>query len=271
LQRYVLANHKDVDRAKVRVAARSMRGPLKPSVHKMDWRSFVSKHGYRWSWALAAFDTAEARRELQCSLPKWIANAWTQPGDLGVSVHPDFGGDGACLACLYLPEGKVRNEDELVAQALGIPGRIAEVRTLLHLGTPVPADLLGQIAESLGLQLDDVQAFRDRPIRELYVHGICGGGLIPLGRAGKPHQNVHVPLAHQSALAGVLLAAKVARAAIGGDTGTTSVARIDVQRQVPPNIEQGARRRHDGRCLCEDADFIETYTAKYSDAQPTRS
>jgi len=264
LQRYVLANRKDVGRAKVRVAARLLRGTLRPRVHQIDWRTFVSKNGYRWSRVLAAFDSADARRELQSSLPRWIANAWTQVGDLGVSVHPCFGEDGACLACLYLPEGTVPNEDEVVAQALGIPARVADVRSLLHLGIPVPAEVLAQIATSLGLKPSDVLAFEGRPIRDLYLRGICGGGLIPLGRAGRPHPNVHVPLAHQSALAGVLLAAKLARVAAADETKMTTVARIDVQRQVPKAIEQNARRRNDGRCMCEDADFADTYRTKYS-------
>src|SRR5439155_8163962 len=104
----------------------------------MSWRSFVSTNGYKRAWALAAFDSAQARRELQASLPRWVANAWTQPGDLGVSVHPRFASRGACVTCLYLPDGPTLNEDQLVARALGISDRSAEVRNLLHLGTPVP-------------------------------------------------------------------------------------------------------------------------------------
>jgi hypothetical protein len=55
---------------------------------------------------------------------------------------------------------------------------------------------------------------RGRPIRELYVEGVCGGGLIPLGVIGLPRQELHVPLAHQSALAGVLLASALAKRAV---------------------------------------------------------
>src|SRR5439155_6646723 len=160
----------------------------------MSWRSFVSTNGYKRAWALAAFDSAQARRELQASLPRWLANAWTQPGDLGVSVHPQFGLSGACLSCLYLPDRVERNEDQLVADALGIPARVLEVRNLLHLGSPVERPLLLDVAKALGVSPEDAAAFEGRPIRELYVRGVCGGALVPLGR-GDPGR-VHVPLAH---------------------------------------------------------------------------
>ena len=45
--------------------------------------------------------------------PRRVANAWTQPGDLGVSSH-DFL-EGACVNCLYLPDGEQKNEDQIIA------------------------------------------------------------------------------------------------------------------------------------------------------------
>jgi Prokaryotic E2 family C/ThiF family len=264
LQRYVLAERDDVAKTKVELGMRAMGGTLKVLGHPMDWQTFVSTHGYRWSWVLASVDTAQARREIQSSLPRWVANAWTQVGDLGVSVHPRFGGPGACLACLYLPEGPAPNDDEVVAKALGIPDRVAEVRTLLHLAKPVPGPLLAQIEASLGLKPRDLAPFQDQPIRDLYVRGICGGGLLPLGGTNAANQDIHVPLAHQSALAGVLLAARLSREAAGRHRTSTSVARLDVQRRVPEYIEQPSLQRHDGRCICEDTDFVAEYRSKYS-------
>src|SRR6266403_734495 len=59
---------------------------------------FVRTAGYDWPHVLVALDTAADRRSVQASLPKWIANSWTQPGDLGLSVHGQFDGPGACLS-----------------------------------------------------------------------------------------------------------------------------------------------------------------------------
>ena len=59
-------------------------------------------------------------------------------------------------------------------------------------------------------------AFEGRPLRALYTEGFCGGAVIPLGEPGTPANEVHVPLAHQSALAGVLLAAAGVRMGLSG-------------------------------------------------------
>lgn len=263
LQRYVLGRLSDVGRPKVSVPGGGGAGRARFVRHQMTWRDFVSEFGFRWSWALAAFDNAQARRELQASLPRWVANAWTQPGDLGVSVHPQFASRGACVACLYLPNGPTLNEDQLVARALGIPDRWADVRNLLHLATPVPAVLLTDIARGLNLPEGALRPFEGQPIRDLYVRGVCSGALLQLTRPDGVTREIHVPLAHQSALAGVLLAARLARVAAGLGVQETRVARVDVQRPLGWEIDQPALRSSDGRCLCEDPDYVMTYRTKY--------
>src|SRR5262249_8213226 len=155
------------------------------------------------------------RRSVQATLPQWIANAWTQTGDLGISVHSRFDGKGACLACLYLPADRAPNEDEIVAAALGVPQLVVDVRTLLHTGSGVSRSFLEAVAQGLQLPSEEVLQYEGKSIRELYVEGVCGGGLIPLGTIGMPRQELHVPLAHQSALAGVLLAAALLGRASG--------------------------------------------------------
>jgi hypothetical protein len=264
LQRYVLATRTDVGRAKVQVARRAFRGNLRVQMHQTDWESFVSQFGYEWRYVLAALDSAADRKAVQASLPLWVANGWTQPGDLGVSVHPRFGSPGACLACLYLPDQRLPNEDELIARSIGLPDRVLDVRTLLHLGTPVPRALLEEVASALERPRDDLLRFEDRPIRDLYVQGICGGAVLPLGQAGRPRAEVHVPLAHQSALAGLLLASALAREAVGGGPSQTAVTRLDVLRPIGTDTLQAARRRGDGRCICEDRDYLGVYESKYA-------
>ena len=72
-----------------------------------------------------------------------------------------------------------------------------------------------------------------------------------------------VPLAHQSALAGVLLAAGLARSVIGRDPHATTITRVNVLRELGQDLSQTARRG-DGRCLCDDRDFVHRYSAKWS-------
>jgi hypothetical protein len=194
--RYVLAERSDEGRSKVEVgAALETTGVLIPFAGTV--AEFLSTHGYSWGSFLLGLDSARDRRSAQASLPRWIANAWTQPGDLGVSTHPRFGHEGACVACLYLPTSELKNEDELVAAALNIPQLQMDVRTLLYGGGPLSREFLQIVASAVSQPSETLLRFEGRSIRDLYVEGFCGGAVIPLGEVGRPNQDVHVPLAHQ--------------------------------------------------------------------------
>jgi hypothetical protein len=266
MQRYVLTTRQDEDAAKTHLAADNITNALNPRAHPGDWASFTTAYGHRWAAVLTALDSAAHRRAVQAALPQWIANAWTQPGDLGVSTHAFM--TDACLACLYIPTGPGPNEDAIVANALGIPDRAADVRTLLHTGAPTPAALLDVIATGLGVSRDRLDAFEGQPIRKVYVDGVCGGAVLPLGMAGTPRQDVHVPLAHQSALAGVLLAARLVRMAAGADTGRTEITRLNILRNPGEQPTQYALKDPRGICICQDADYQDVYTDKW--APPTK-
>jgi hypothetical protein len=196
------------------------------------------------------------------SLPEWIGNAWTQPGDLGASSH-DFL-NGACVDCMYLPLQALENEDAIIASALGIPGQLMQVRTLLHNGAGVTRDLLSLIETARDIPLDRLTPFEGRPIRTLYVEGFCGGAALPLGSVGTPRQDVHVPLAHQSAIAGVLLAAAAVRNALGLGGPGTQVTRIG------SHLTQPAAKDPRGICICQDEDYREVYQHKYADVAAAR-
>jgi hypothetical protein len=59
---------------------------------------------HRFDRVLLAVDSAADRIAAQAALPRWIANAWTQPENIGVSRH-SFLGEAPCVACLYMPQG----------------------------------------------------------------------------------------------------------------------------------------------------------------------
>jgi Prokaryotic E2 family C/ThiF family len=270
LQRYVLASCDDVDAVKVELGARHLVGALPPVPHRRTWAGFVGAEGYEWPRVLVALDSAAHRRAVQAALPKWIANAWTQPGDLGLSIHPALDA-GACLACLYLPAEAVPSEDALIAQALHLPDRMMQIRELLYRGADTPRELLESAAQALDVPLDRLLPFEGKPLRTLYVEGICGGALIPFDRVGGPPQEMHVPLAHQSALAGVLLAAAPVAAALGRDLAATSVTRIDVMRPLGRYLTLPAQKDIGGRCICQDDDYLAVYRAKYPPARALRA
>ncbi|MDO8717006.1 MAG: E2 ligase fold family C protein [Dehalococcoidales bacterium] len=264
LQRYVLATRSDEGLSKLDIATRALDGSdLRVKCHNFRWQAFVAEHGTSFPNVLVALDSAKDRRAVQATLPGWIANAWTQPGDLGVSRHGRFGGEGACLSCLYLPHQKVQNEDALVAEALGVRERQQQVRDLLHLGSPVPDELLAAIGRGLNIPLERLSPFSGVTIRTLYVEGLCGGALLGLGRIGSPQQEVHVPLAHQSSLAGVLLAGAFMRHMFSPENRGTTVTRVNVLRPLGVDLTQPQARTTDGQCICNDVDYVTVFKKKW--------
>jgi len=270
-QRYVVTTRGDVDGIKASLAAAHInrvgtsRGG--PRIHAVPlvgtYAQALAEHGFEWDAALAALDSSGDRRAVQSTLPHWVANAWTQTGDLGVSDHHFL--DGACVACLYLPPpGQQTNEDEIVARALGLfPDHLMAVRTLLHLDQPVPEDLADVIADRLQIDPSLVRPYAAKGIRALYVDGVCGGGLIPLG-SRQADGHLHVPLAHQSALAGVLLAARLVRRALGEHLDTTEVMRVDLTRELSANTVQNAGKDPRGICTCQDREWVTAYQDAWS-------
>jgi len=98
------------------------------------------------------------------------------------------------------------------------------------------------------------------------VEGFCGGAVIPMGEAGhlnRQAEGVHVPLAHQSALAGILLAAALVRRVSTGAPVVTQVTRINVLKPVQGFLLQPMRATRDGRCICDDTDFVSVFASKY--------
>lgn len=262
LQRYVLAERSEEAERKVDVAARYFAGAVYAKKHASSLADFVVSSGHSWPRMLLALDTARDRRAAQASMPRWVANAWTQPGDLGVSIHEFL--EGACVSCLYLPDRGLENEDAVFAGSFGVTERLMQIRTLLHTGQGVPRDLLQAIADARALPLERLLPFEGRPVRALYTQGFCGGAVVPLGEAGTPRTDVHVPLAHQSALAGVLLAATAVRDALGLTPPGTHVTRIDLLHPIPPYMTQPAAKDPRGICICQDVDFRHQYARKYA-------
>ena len=263
LQRYVLCERSDEGGVKVDIVSREFRGTLQAMPHQGTWASFLGTNGYKWERVMVALDSAHDRRAVQGSLPRWIANAWTQIGDLGVSSH-SFLGQDACLACLYLPTQKSKSEDQVVAEGLKIPQFQDQVRFRLGSGEATGKEICDAVATAWGIPPKRLEAYVGRPIRELWVEGVCGGGVIPLGEAGPTPRELQVPLAFQSALSGMLLAAEAVLDVLNdGARRRTLVRRMDVLRPLGDSSPQPVLKAGTGSCMCEDRDFIATYRAKY--------
>ncbi len=266
LQRYVLATQADVGRAKVAVASAALASAqLDAQPHQERWGDFLR---CRQNWNLervaVAVDSERDRQAVQAALPRWIANAWTQPGDLGVSRHP-FLGDQACLTCLYFPDGAGKNEDQLVAEAIGLPSDLMEIRGLLATGVAVGRDLLERIATALGVPIEPLLAFEGGPLRAFYTGAICGGLVLGLGGKTDPGApQAAVPLAFQSALVGIMLAAElVADAGALRESPPPTTTKIDLLRPLGEHLAVAAAKPASGMCICQDPDYVTRYKAKY--------
>jgi hypothetical protein len=280
LQRYVLARDGDVGQRKVDLLHERARGSgLEVVPVACRWHAELAD---RPRPTLVALDSAEDRIAVQASLPGPLYNAFTQPADIGWSRHESFGCE-PCLACLYLPTGRRPALFEQIAVALDQHPRrvLAYLMRGLPVGLPLnsppeplaqlptPADagrwtevsLLEDIALAAGVDPGRLEAWRERPVSELYREGICGGALLDLNVGTAPAEAL-VPLAHQSALAGVMLAAQLIIARTPQLTAwrpTAIEARYDVLTGLPQVLARP--RETTAGCICAD----DVYRAVYAD------
>ncbi|WP_316173351.1 MULTISPECIES: E2 ligase fold family C protein [unclassified Bradyrhizobium] len=263
LQRYVMTTQDDVGRRKTSLARACFeQSRLKIKHHPQRWADYVDACRRRsFERVAVALDTAEDRIALQASLPKWIVNAWTQDVDLGVSRH-GFGDDEACLACLYMPTGLVKNEHERVAEELRIPDAHMDIRTLLQTRQPVSESFVQRVATAFGVPFDALQAFVGQPIQNFYRTAVCGGLMV--GLTGGAHVGTAVvPMAFQSALAGIMLAADLVKHAARMPVSSATTTRINLLRPLAPFLSDPRAKDSSGRCICCDRDFLEAYRLRY--------
>ena len=262
LQRYVLAERADENKVKAKLLAEKCCGHMKAEPYACGLSEFLDQEGHRTDTLMLALDSANDRRVAQASLPFRIINAWTQPDDLGVSVHSFT--NGGCVNCLYMPEDKHLNEDEIIARSFGIPDKLMDVRVLLHRNDGAPINLLQAISDANNIALEKLLPFEGRTLRDLYVEGFCGGAVIPLDEIGRPTDDVHVPLAHQSALAGILLAAATIGVITQGNPEQSTIAQFDILKEQNRFHIYPVAKDSQGRCICQDKDYIEVFKEKYS-------
>jgi hypothetical protein len=265
LQRYVLARDSDIGRSKVDLAAERLADTgLIVKCHAQTWGKYLAgRDDWRLSRVAVTLDTAKDRQSVQAALPEWIVNAWTQVGDLGVSRH-SFLGDQACLACLYLQSHAAKNEDEVVAEAIGMGGELRQVRKMLALNEPVTGEFINRIAQAKGIDVKDLLSFEGQSLRVFYSQAVCGGVLLRLGADSGSQRNVEVPMAFQSALAGIFLAAEtVAKGSNLVRSVPAVTTKLDVLRPLGTFLSLPAPKHPSGNCICQDGDYINAYRDKY--------
>jgi len=260
LQRYVLTSFTSPGQSKVEIARSFLSATdLLVQAHATSWGQYLAQRGdYRLDLVAVGLDSARDRIEVQGCLPRRIVNAWTQRENLGVSRHFQFGHE-PCLACLYIPDGPVPNEDEEILRSLKLPLEdLMRIREMLHLGTPLTRDFIIRIAQLSNKTPEVLEPFVGQPLRALYSGAVCGGLLLDLNGPAMPAADVPMPF--QSALAGVMLAAEMCLSQAARLHPTTTT--INLLRPIPPYLSF-PRARHE-QCLCRDRLFLATYEKKWS-------
>jgi hypothetical protein len=285
LQRYVLTGDSDVGAVKVGLLRdRLAKSGLVVVPIEAKWHARLVQAQLP---TLVALDSPKDRIGVQASLPGSIYNAWTQPADVGWSRHERFGKD-PCLACLYWPRGQVPSRHEQIATAfqqhslrvlgylvhrlpIGLPLPPGGVPAIPGLDAPPEAErwlrvpLVDDIAAAAGIDVAELAAWRERPLADVYQEGICGGALLHLN-VGEAPREVLVPLAHQSALAGVMLATEFIVAEVpqlAGARPTAIEGRYDVLSGLPQLLSRPRVRTPS--CLCGDAVFRAVYGGKFDE------
>jgi hypothetical protein len=289
LQRYLLSGSGDVNEAKTALIERALKD------HQLDVEAVPTRWGEDQLTApgkeavFSALDTKQGRIELQAGLPREIFNAWTQPEDVGVSRHQNFGTD-PCLACLGWPIHARVSRSKQIADALGED----ELRVVLYLasglqvGQPLNLDqlqptrrlhlpenarswtersLLKDLIERYDLPRHQFEALGNLPVDVLYRDAVCAEMLIRNRGGDAMATDISVPLAHQSALAGILLATSLILDRVPELRSLrpeAPQARYDVLRggkQIWPRA-----RERTAACLCSDPDFITAYKQRWGSA-----
>jgi hypothetical protein len=261
LQRYVLGTDADISRSKVQLAQQTLSGTaLAIDVRQTSLEQFADERkGIDIPTICISVDNVETRRSAQALLPRLIVNGWTGDQALGASWHA-LSRDAACLACLYQPRGQGLSATEQAARALGLP--VERAAFLWVSRQPMTDDDLKAAAQHLGVGETDLGPWRGKPLGDLYTDVVCGA--VPLDVTGLGRVET-VPLAHQSALAGFLMAAELVKRTSRGLSvlaQTESLVSWDDVLRPPPTIWTKPRSRESG-CICGDSDYQDIYRKKW--------
>lgn len=263
LQRYVLGTYQDAKehKEKVVIGRRTLEGTnFSIETVRCTLESFAKERGgIKTPTVCISVDNVASRRAAQGLLPKLIINGWTGNQALGVSWHI-FSEEAACLACLYHPHGQGISQTEQAAKALGLsPDRAAH---LWVTRLPLSDEDIATAAEKLCVNRGALDAWRGKSLGDLYTDVVCGAVPISLPVANRVET---VPLAHQSVLAGLLMAAELIKRTSPELTPLSQaeplVSLDDILRPPPPTWVK-PRAREKG-CICSDPDYQRRYRSKW--------
>jgi len=158
----------------------------------------------------------------------------------------------------------VKNEDERVAEELRIPGGTpGNPHASADKSAGFPSRSSGASPRVSGVPFEALEKFVGQPVLTFYRNAICGGLMVGL-TGGTSAGTAVVPMAFQSALAGIMLAADLVKHAAGLPAAFDYHGRgsICCDRSRLSWATRGRRIRA-AAALCCDRDFLDSYRRKY--------
>jgi ThiF family len=261
LQRYVLGEYSDISKIKVDMAAKALRhSRFVVSTYQSTLENFLPPQGWlQPPTTCVSVDNVNGRRVAQALLPRLVINGWTGERALGSSWH-EFSNDAACLACLYQPQGPGLSATQQAARALGLSEERAAALWVTR--APLTDQERKKAAVVLGVKRAVLNPWRDKPLGELYTDVVCGA--VPLDIGGVGRMEV-VPLAHQSVLAGILMAAELIKRSqptLRALAQPEPLVSWDDILRPPHKIWKKPRPREKG-CICGDQMYQAVYRDKW--------
>jgi hypothetical protein len=138
------------------------------------------------------------------------------------------------------------------------------VKNLVVKRLPLTREILRMIAGARGCPAVALSEWEGRTISDFYGKAVCGGLFAKYAKDGLRRHEVFVPLAHQSALTGVLLATELVKIALGLTTkGDPPEIRLNALFRPPEHILIPRGKSAAPRCICTDEDYLDVYRRKH--------
>jgi molybdopterin/thiamine biosynthesis adenylyltransferase len=266
LQRYILTSSKSLGKQKAEMAKEILLRPdLKVSAHSLSFERYVGlyRQDSLFDTIAIASDNSDTRFSAQALLPRIALNAYTDSGGrVGASRHR-FDSEQACLACLYISKKPSQSKLSYLSELTGFSHNV--ILKLLYEEVPLTDAHIRGMCQYKHYPKQKMMNWVGKSIDELYHDGICGGRIIDYIDESGTRRIAHIPLAHQSVLAGTVLAAEICKNSLGLISYEEEGVEISFTTEMLPPYHAVFRRSKSKTppCICSDKMYVERYKEKY--------
>jgi hypothetical protein len=152
------------------------------------------------------------------------------------------------------------SQTELAAQALGIPHD--QLAMLWVTEKPLEVDVIKTVETHLGLSMGQLADWTGKRVQDVYSGVICGQVGVDFSGLGRV---ATVPLAHQSVLAGIFMAAELVKRsdpALESRSQAEPLIIWDDVMRTPPKY-WATMRAKEPECFCNDLIYKKIFSEKW--------